>query len=94
MDLNIHKLISRCPRYYCEDGAVSDEFLPAKAHSEPPGLSGGQGQCLHRYSPGQDNQECDYSTDNVMSSSSPDILVSSGEVTVWKTRIVVNNSVQ
>ena len=86
----LYKLIYRCPRYYCEEGAVSDEFLPTKAHSEPPGLSGGQ--CLHRYSPGQINQECDYST--VMSSSSPDILVSSGEVTVWKTRIVVNNSVQ
>ena len=65
----LYKLICRCPRYYCEEGAVSDEFLPTKAHSEPPGLSGGQ--CLHRYSPGQNNQECDYSTENVMSSSSP-----------------------
>ena len=50
-------MIPRCPRYYCEDGAVSDEFLPTKAHSEPPGLGG---QCHHRYSPGQINQEYDH----------------------------------
>ena len=52
----IIKLIPRCPRYFCEDGAASDEFLPPKAHSEPPGLGG---QCHHRYSPGQNNHEYD-----------------------------------